>query len=95
MLPIPGLPLFSLSVSRGGLYYSRRGRESFFSSTSLRPSAYTIHFFDFESSQVMKLFGEDGIDLWAGITVSPDERWVLIAKRPDPASELMLVENFR
>ncbi len=96
MLLVPGLGWRGLSVSRSGLYYYfRHRRMEYTSRTQGRGSEYSIHFLDFESGQVMELCEEEGFIAFLDVAVSPDEEWILYAKRPMPVSELMLMENFR
>jgi len=86
-----------LSVSRSGLYYSQLAPEAFRKGQGLAtlPGLYTVHFLDFESGQVTKVYEDDGFVHGPFLSVSPDERWILNARRPAPVSELMLMENFR
>jgi len=43
---------------------------------------------------VIELFEERGGQAF-DLSVSPDEEWILYARRPVHISELMLMENFR
>ena len=97
ILPAPGLFGRGLSVSRSGLYYSQLAPTEFARGRPLMllRGLYTVHFLDFESGQVMNVFEDDGFVHSSNLSISPDERWILTARRPAPVSELMLMENFR
>jgi Tol biopolymer transport system component/predicted Ser/Thr protein kinase len=61
-------------------------------------SQYAIEFFDFgtrQTTQITTLAGPRGTFTISGLTVSPDEHWVLYAQRDKLDFDLMLVENFR
>jgi Tol biopolymer transport system component len=60
-----------------------------------RKSETTIAFFDLESGRTLPIFRREEAILNYGISVSPDEQWILFGEYPFPQSELMLVENFR
>lgn len=48
-----------------------------------------MHFLDPDWGEVAALFEEEGFDAWAGLAISPDERWLLFSRRPHPTSEPM------
>ena len=59
---------------------------------------YALEFFDFatrQTTQITTLEGPGGTFQISGLTISPDERWVLYARRDKLDFDLMLVENFR
>jgi len=58
-------------------------------------SWFAIQYLDLDSRRVSQLFRREGQMLLLGVTVSPDEKWILYAESPRFSSELMLVENFR
>jgi Tol biopolymer transport system component/serine/threonine protein kinase len=63
-----------------------------------RQPGYTLGFFDFATRQTTQLATLEGpIRTFqiSGLTVSPDEHWVLYAQRDKLDFDLMLVENFR
>jgi dipeptidyl aminopeptidase/acylaminoacyl peptidase len=78
------------SVAQSGLYYAINKE-----TVRWRRKEFVIHFLDFESGQVSKVFRREGPFDQVTLTVSPDEEWILYGERPAPTSELMLVENFR
>ena len=60
--------------------------------------AYAFEFFDFATHQTTQITTPDGPRATfqlSGLTVSPDERWVLYTQRDKLDYDLMLVENFR
>jgi hypothetical protein len=73
-------------VSRSGLYYLRQLAGADMSSTQGRRSGYGIDFFDFESGQVTKLFEDEDFAPGDDLAVSPDEEWILMARRTSVAS---------
>jgi Tol biopolymer transport system component len=93
VLRVPGLLRRGLAVCRDGLYYSQvpPGVSAIHAPLV---AEYSIHFFDFASSEVTTLFEEKGFVPWIDLAVSPDEEWILISKQPVPTSEVMLMENF-
>jgi Tol biopolymer transport system component/DNA-binding winged helix-turn-helix (wHTH) protein len=56
---------------------------------------YTIRSLDIESGDVTDLFRRTGPYFHGGLTVSPDEEWVLFGEGSGGRSDLMLVEGFR
>jgi Tol biopolymer transport system component len=80
---MPGLTSFSWRVTRSGIYF-------------------LVHEFDFDAidhyrysdHRVTRIGRLPGRALFGKISVSPDERWVLIPQR-NRRSDLMLVENFK
>ena len=60
--------------------------------------SYTLKFFDFATHQTKELTtleGPKGSFLITGLTLSPDEHWVLYGQRDKLTFNLMLVENLR
>jgi Tol biopolymer transport system component len=57
-------------------------------------SSQSIRYFDFASKQVRQIFRADK-DFNAGLSVSPDGRWMLYTQVDDQNSNIMLVEHFR
>jgi Tol biopolymer transport system component len=76
------------ALSRSGLYYSTTRPRG-------RVSEYTVQFLDFKSGRTTEVFRQVGSAGHAGVTVSPNEEWILYSEWPEAQSELMLVENFR
>ena len=97
VLPAPNVFGRGLSVSRSGFYYSQLASAEFARGRPLMllRGLYTVHFLDLESGQVMNVFEDDGFVHSSNLSISPDERWTLTARRPAPVSELLLMENFR
>ena len=60
-----------------------------------RRAKRTIQFHDFESGTTIPIFDREGPATSYGISVSPDEQWILYGEYPFAQSELVLVENFR
>ncbi len=56
---------------------------------------YTIRTLDIESGDVTDLFRRTGPYFHGGLTVSPDEEWVLFGEGSGGRSDLMLVDGFR
>ncbi|MFL6374991.1 MAG: hypothetical protein ACJ73D_10015, partial [Pyrinomonadaceae bacterium] len=59
---------------------------------------YTLGFFDLvtrQMTQIKTLEGPKGTFFLSGMTVSPDEKWVVYGQRDKLGFDLMLVENFR
>ncbi len=54
---------------------------------------WSIQFFDLASGKTTRII-TIGRPEW-GLTVSPDERWILYTQVDQEGSDLMLVENFR
>jgi Tol biopolymer transport system component len=77
------------AVAAHGIYFLIFNRQS---------SAYALEFYDFgtrRTTQITTLEGPRLTFLISGLTISPDERWVLFAQRDKLDFDLMLVENFR
>ena len=75
------------AVTARGIYFLTR-----------RPPLYALEFFDFatrQTTQITTLEGPGGTFQISGLTISPDERWVLYAQRDKLDYDLILVENFR
>jgi Tol biopolymer transport system component len=74
------------SLARRGLYYVVwRGQG--------RRQEFVIQYLDFGSGRTTPLYRKGAGHL--GLTVSPDEKWILFGESPPWQSELMLMENFR
>jgi Tol biopolymer transport system component len=61
-------------------------------------TGYALEFFDFatgQTTQVATVERPNVMSFISGLTVSPDEHWVLYAQRDKVDFDLMLVENFR
>jgi Tol biopolymer transport system component len=58
-------------------------------------NGYVIRYVDLDSRKVTSLFHREGRVDQNGLTVSPDEKWILYSESPWATSEIMLVENFR
>jgi Tol biopolymer transport system component len=88
--------VFEANVDPGNWAAVARG--IYFLTRQPSQTPYTLEFFDFATRQVTQittLEGTKGTFLISGLTVSPDERWVLYAQRDKLDYDLMLVENFR
>ena len=73
-------------------------RGIYFLTSQPRQAQYTLEFFDFatrQTTQITTLEGPRGTFVLSGLTVSPDERWVLYGQRDKIDFDLMLVENLR
>jgi Tol biopolymer transport system component len=77
------------ALGRSGLYYAA------VSTIGELRSTYAICYLDFESGATSEVYRKEGPFRHWLLSVSPDERWVLILERPTRRSELMLVEDFR
>jgi Tol biopolymer transport system component len=82
--------LRSWALGRHGIYYATQddvllGRRYLF----------TVRYQDFETGHATVLFQTEGSERHQGLTVSPDETWLVFGKAPPWQTELMLVENFR
>jgi hypothetical protein len=70
----------------------------FFSYPAGGREPYTIEFFDFANRQTTRLATLTelaGPFAVTGITISPDQQWIVYAQRDKLDFDLMLVENFR
>ena len=57
---------------------------------------YSIQFFNFATKKIRSITAIDGlVNNDAGLSVSPDGRWILYSQNDQVGSDLMLVENFR
>jgi eukaryotic-like serine/threonine-protein kinase len=77
------------AVEAHGIYFLTLHREV---------SAYALEFYDFatrQTTQITTIEGPRSTFLISGLTVSPDERWILYAQRDKIDFDLMLIENFR
>ena len=54
----------------------------------------SLLYFDFTTKQIRTIF-EVGTDFSAGLSVSPDGRWILYSQTGEPNGDIMLVEHFR
>jgi Tol biopolymer transport system component len=78
------------ALTRRGIYYAtQRGGAAV-------PPEFTIEYLDFGSDRSAVLYRKEAAGFgYQGLTVSPDEEWILFAEAPVGRSELMLMENFR
>ena len=53
----------------------------------------SLRYFDFATRQIRKIFEVD-TDFSAGLSVSPDGRWILYSQARDANGDIMLVEHF-
>jgi Tol biopolymer transport system component len=53
-----------------------------------------VRYFDFATRQIRPIFEVDR-DLFSGLSISPDGRWILYSLLGDEGSDIMLVEHFR
>ena len=75
----------TFSVGNKGIYFCAPREGSVGSS---------IRFFDFETGKIREIAMTER-QVSVGLSVSPDERWVLYSQVDQQGSDLMLVENFR
>jgi len=61
------------------------------------PSPFVLEFFDFATRKTTQIttLSQGGVNVLSGLTVSPDEHWILYTQRDKEEFDLMLVENFR
>ena len=88
--------VFEARVDPGN--WAEVARGIYFLTRQLPQTSYTLGFFDFaarQTSQITTLEGPRGTFQIGGLTISPDERWMLYAQRDKLDYDLMLVENFR
>ena len=88
--------VFEANVDAGN--WAEVARGIYFLTRQLPQTSYTLGFFDFaarQTSQITTLEGPRGTFQIGGLTISPDERWMLYAQRDKLDYDLMLVENFR
>jgi Tol biopolymer transport system component len=79
---VEGLPsTLHWTVSAGGIYFVPDD------------AARSVRYFDFGSKQIRPLFEVDK-DFGAGLSVSPDGRWMLYSQGGDVNSDIMLAEHF-
>ncbi len=82
---VDGLPRLSDSshwtLSPGGIYFVPA------------EAPRSIRYFDFATRQIRPIFEADK-DLWRGLSVSPDGRWMLYSQASDTNGDIMLVEHF-
>jgi Tol biopolymer transport system component len=72
------------AISRQGIYYL------------LTPQGeLVLHYLDFKSGETTVVYRKEGSFTGLGLTVSPDEEWLLFGELQSYESELFLVENFR
>jgi len=80
MPPVRNMTLWALAP--GGIYF-------------VSPDASrSVQYFDFATKKVRQIF-EIEKGLAYGLSVSPDERWILYSQIDEQKSELMLVDHFR
>ena len=73
----------NIAVGRQGVYYLINEKAS-----------HSIWFVDFATGQTKRIRAVEKLASW-GISLSPDERWLLYTQQDQSGSDLMLVENFR
>jgi Tol biopolymer transport system component len=59
-----------------------------------RPTPHSLEFFSFATGKISSIVTSEKL-MGAGLTISPDRRWILYTQIDQSATELMLVENFR
>ena len=83
--PVEGIPALSFAANwtivRDGIY--------FFPGDDFT----TLSFFDFASKQVRQIL--EGQLVFYGVSVSPDQRYIVYARHEIPKRDVMLVDNFR
>jgi Tol biopolymer transport system component len=83
--PVDGIPALSFAANwtivRDGIY--------FFPGDDFT----TLSFFDFASKQVRQIL--KGQLVFYGVSVSPDQRYIVYARHEIPKRDVMLVDNFR
>jgi serine/threonine protein kinase len=83
---VDGLPRLSDSshwtLSPGGIYFVPA------------EAPRSIRYFDFATRQIRPIFEADK-DLWRGLSVSPDGRWMLYSQASDTNGDIMLVDHFQ
>ena len=80
------------AVVRRGIYFIN------WQPKRVNPAPFALGFFDFstrQTTQITTITGPRGPSQILGLTVSPDERWLLYTQRDQLDYDLMLVENFR
>jgi serine/threonine protein kinase/WD40 repeat protein len=97
---ISGAPVdlwMNWDVSRSGIYFlvPRQRSRNLLSLSMGRRTSYSLRFLDLATGRVSEHFRREGVALLQGLTVSPDEEWILYAEVPAGQAELVLVENFR
>jgi hypothetical protein len=70
------------TLSPGGVYFAPAN------------APRSLRYFDFATKQVRQVFEVDK-DFGAGLSVSPDGRWILYSQVGDVNSDIMLVDHFR
>lgn len=80
-------------VSNSGVYF---GDQTYFGELNdrNRPRTDTVYFHNFATNRT-SVVAKMGKELSIGISVSPDERWLLFSQVDRAGSDLMVVENFR
>ena len=68
-------------LSSGGVYFAPAN------------APRSIHYFDIATKQVLQVFEVDR-DFGAGLSVSPNGRWILYSQVSDVNSDIMLVDHF-
>ncbi len=82
---VPSIHRFSYAPTEKGVYYS---------TPTLNDIPATIEYLDFATGKAKKLYTlTKPVDL--GVTISPDQRYLLFSQRDSGGSDLMLVNNFR
>jgi Tol biopolymer transport system component len=87
--------LFELNVDAGNWAVLPRG--IYFLTYETGQTPYTLDLYDLatrQATQIKTIDGPRGTLLLSGMTVSPDEKWVVYGQRDKLDLDLMLVENF-
>ena len=83
-LVVPGIKSYrTFAVGRRGVYYASRGTGH---------DSISVHEFATGRSRLLL---ELSRPIAAGLSLSPDERYLLYSQTDDEGSELMLADNFR
>ena len=82
---MPALTGYEWWPSESGIY--------FYLDTGIKTD---LDFLDLRTSRIRRIYTFDKPpDMWGGLSVSPDGKWLLYSRTDEAASDLMLVENFR
>jgi Tol biopolymer transport system component/DNA-binding winged helix-turn-helix (wHTH) protein len=83
---LEGLPLIRVAelwtLSHSGIYFVPAD------------APRSLRYFDFSNNQVHSVFQSDK-DLFSGLSVSPDGRWIIYSQIGDENGDIMLVEHYR
>ena len=82
---MPALTGYEWWPSESGIY--------FYLDTGIKTD---LDFLDLRTSRIRRIYAFDKPpDMWGGLSVSTDGKWLLYSRTDEAASDLMLVENFR